>query len=242
MGQQLAHPSEPLRIPSQTKILEALGHDLSERLLRNHRQLAIPANHQLIFQSDWGTETYILVEGIAKARSLTLAGEEVVISLMGSGSLIGDLALLSPEPIRSVDVVALTAVTLLKLRDGALKEALESSATALALIAALQAQRLKVLGERLMLMHEDATTRLLATMLELARLNGPTDDPHQPIPAISQNEIAVIAGLSRGTTSTLINKLRSNGTLENGVEGLRFATLAPLQRRGLLPTILPPSG
>jgi CRP-like cAMP-binding protein len=91
-----------------------------------------------------------------------------------------------------------------------------------------------------MLMHEDATTRLLATLLELARLNGPADDPHQPIPAISQNEIAVIAGLSRGTTSTLINKLRSNGTLENGVEGLRFATLAPLQRRGLLPTIPPP--
>jgi CRP-like cAMP-binding protein len=161
---------------------------------------------------------------------------------MGSGALIGDLALLSPEPIRSVDVVALTAVSLLKLRDGALKETLESSATALALIAGLQAQRLKVLGERLMLMHEDATTRLLATLLELARLNGPADDPHQPIPAISQNEIAAIAGLSRGTTSTLINKLRSNGTLENGVEGLRFATLAPLQRRGLLPTIPPPPG
>jgi CRP-like cAMP-binding protein len=166
----------------------------------------------------------------------------VVISLMGSGALIGDLALLSPEPIRTVDVVSLTAVTLLKLRDGALKEALENSATALALIAGLQAQRLKVLGERLMLMHEDATTRLLATLLELARLNGSADDPHQPIPAISQNEIAAIAGLSRGTTSTLINKLRSNGTLENGVEGLHFATLAPLQRRGLLPIILPPPG
>ena len=238
----MSHPSKPLRVSSQAKILEAVGQDLRENLLHNHRQLAIPASHQLIFQSDWGSETYVIVEGIAKARSLTLAGEEVVISLMGSGALIGDLALLSPEPIRSVDVVALTAVTLLKLRDGALKEALESSATALALIAGLQAQRLKVLGERLMLMHEDATTRLLATLLELARLNGPADDPHQPIPAISQNEIAVIAGLSRGTTSTLINKMRSNGTLENGVEGLRFATLAPLQRRGLLPTIPPPPG
>ena len=126
----MSYPSKPLRIPSQTKILEAADQDLQESLLRNHRQLAIPANHQLIFQSDWGSEAYVIVEGIAKARSLTLAGEEVVISLMGSGALIGDLALLSPEPIRSVDVVALTAVTLLKFRDGALKEALESSATA----------------------------------------------------------------------------------------------------------------
>jgi CRP-like cAMP-binding protein len=87
-------------VSSQTKILEALDQDLREKLLRDHRQLAIPANHQLIFQSDWGSEVYVIVEGIAKARSLTLAGEEVVISLMGSGALIGDLALLSPEPIR----------------------------------------------------------------------------------------------------------------------------------------------
>ena len=141
----MAYPSNPLRIPSQATILEALGQDISESLLHNHRQLAIPANHQLIFQSDWGSETYVIVEGIAKARSLTLAGEEVVISLMGSGALIGDLALLSPEPIRSVDVVALTAVTLLKLRDGALKDALESSATALALIAGLQVQGMNML-------------------------------------------------------------------------------------------------
>lgn len=103
-------------------------------------------------------------------------------------------------------------------------------------IACLQAERLIALGIRLMLMQEDATTRLLSALLDLARLNGPEDDPQQAIPAIPQHEIANIAGLSRGTTSTLMTKLRSNGTLATNASGeLRFTMLGPLERRGLLP-------
>ena len=158
----------------------------------------------------------------------------VVLALMGLGALIGDLALLSPKPIRTVDVVALTAMTLLKLRHGALEEILKTSPAFTQALSYLQVQRLTALGNRLMVMNEDATTRLLATLMELACLCSTEDDPCHPIPAISQQDIATIAGLSRGSTSTLITKLRGNGTLEQTPEGLRFASLAPLQRRGLL--------
>jgi CRP-like cAMP-binding protein len=163
-----------------------------------------------------------------------------VISLMGPGSLIGDLALFSPGSIRSVDVISLTPLTLIKLRHRALHEEIERSPPLLQALASLQVQRLCSLGERLMLMNEDATTRLLATLSWLARLNGPVDDPSQPIPPLSQQEIAAIAGLSRGTASTLITKLRSNGTLEHSDQGLRFRTLLPLHQRGLLPNTVPP--
>jgi CRP/FNR family cyclic AMP-dependent transcriptional regulator len=206
-----------------------------EHLLLHGRQISIPTNHQLLFQSDWGSEAFVISAGIAKARSLCLDGSEVVISLMGAGALIGDLALLSPQPVRSLDVVALTPLSLLKLRSGAVQEAMEGNPQVMHAIACLQAQRLIALGHRLMLMREDATTRLLSTLLDLARLNGAKDDPKQPIPAIPQQEIATIAGLSRGTTSTLITKLRSQGTLAVNDQGeLRFATLVPLERRRLL--------
>lgn len=216
------------------RILDAIDGDLRSQLLENHRPLTIPANHQLMFQADWGEDTYVLSSGIAKARHLNSQGDETVIALMGPGSLIGDVALLSGKSIRSVDVVTLTPATLLKLRHRALQEAIESNPAFLRAIALLQTERLRTLGERLMLMNDDATSRLLAALSQLARLNGPDDDPTQPIPAISQQEIALIAGLSRGTASTLINKLRGNGTLEQTDLGLRFSTLAPLQRRGLL--------
>lgn len=220
---------------SSYRILDSMDAEMRDRLLRDHRVLAIPANHQLMFESDWGDDVYLISAGIAKTRNLNQQGDETVISLMGPGALIGDLVVFSPRSIRTVDVVSLTPTTLFKLRHRALQEEIDRSPTFLQTLASLQAQRLCSLGERLMLMNEDATTRLLATLSQLARLNGSEDDPSQPIPTISQQEIAVISGLSRGTASTLINKLRSNGTLEQTELGLRFSKLTPLQRRGLLP-------
>ncbi|MFN9645446.1 MAG: Crp/Fnr family transcriptional regulator [Cyanobacteriota bacterium] len=221
------------------RLLEVIAPDLRELLLSEHRVFTVPANHQLMYASDWGEEVYLIDQGIAKARNLNCQGDETVISLMGCGSLIGDLAIFSALSLRTVDVVSLTPITFRKLRHRALQEAMNSSAAFLQAIACLQAHRLCTLGERLMLMNEDAQTRLLATLSCLARLNGPDDDPFQPIPPISQQEIAVIAGLSRGTASTLINKLRGNGTLEQTDQGLRFTTLAPLHKRGLLPQPTP---
>lgn len=221
------------------RILDAIAPDLRETLLHDHRVLSVPANHQLMFASDWGDDVYFVHAGIAKARSLSQQGEETVISLMGPGSLIGDLAVFSALSLRTVDVVSLTPTTFWKLRHRALQETMDSSPAFVRVLACLQAHRLCSLGERLMLMNEDATTRLLATLFVLARLNGPSDDPFQPIPAIPQQEIAVISGLSRGTASTLINKLRGNGTLEQTEKGLRFTSLAPLQRRGLVPPVTP---
>ena len=217
------------------RILEQIEPETRELLLAEHRRIEIPAGHQLIFQSDWGSEVYVVEAGLAKARCLSLQGDEVVLSLMGSGALIGDLALLSPKPVRTVDVVALTAMSVMKLRQGALEEALKNSASFSNAITYLQVQRLCNLGNRLMIMNEDATTRLLYALQHLAIVNSPDGDPSHPMPSLAQQEIASIAGLSRGSTSTLINKLRSNGTLEQTERGWRFAKLAPLQRRGLLP-------
>jgi CRP-like cAMP-binding protein len=153
---------------------------------------------------------------------------------MGVGALIGELALLSSKPIRTVDVVALTPVKLLKLRKNALQRGMEESPSLIKAIAVLQSQRLIALGDRLMLMNEDATTRLLATLLQLALLNGDEPSPTNEIPSLLQQEIATLAGLSRSTASTLINKMVDNGTLVKSATGMAFASTDPLRKRGLL--------
>lgn len=217
------------------KLLETIDSDTRERLLQEHREIQIPADHQLILQADWGEEVYIVVAGILKARSMNINGDETVISMMGAGAIVGEIALLAPKPIRTVDVVSITPARLIKLRQHAMREMMENNLSFIRSVAILQARRLAALGERLMLMNEDATTRLLATLLDLACLSGQGSDPFHPIPSISQQEIAALTGLSRGTTSTLINKLIGNGTLKRCDEGLQFVTLAPLERRYLFP-------
>jgi CRP-like cAMP-binding protein len=215
-------------------LFEGLDSTRVEDLLREHRILMVPAQHQLVFEGDWSDGLFLIRSGVVKVRHITLQGEEVVIALMGVGEMFGELALLLGDGRRSADVVALTPLEVAKLRWTSVQEELDRTAGFALAMARLQARRLLSLGRRLSLRGEDATTRVLATLLELACCSGDGKDPCAPIPDLTQTEIATIAGLARGTTSRILTQLRSRGTIVETPDGLRFANLEPLQRRGLL--------
>ena len=205
-----------------------------ESLLSAHRTLLVPAQHQLVFEGDWNDGMFLIRSGVVKVRHLTLQGEEVVIALMGAGEMFGELAMLLGNSRRSADVVALTPLEVVKLRWETVQDELDRSTDFALEMARLQARRLLCLGRRFSLRGEDASTRVLATLLELALCNGYGKDPLAPIPDLKQAEIATIAGLARGTTSRILTQLRARGTVVETAEGLRLANLEPLQRRGLL--------
>jgi CRP/FNR family transcriptional regulator, cyclic AMP receptor protein len=158
----------------------------------------------------------------------------VVIALMGAGETFGELAMLLGNGRRSADVVALTPLEVVKLRWKSVQEDLDRSPGFALAMARLQARRLLTLGQRFSLRGEDAATRVLATLLELAFCSGYEKDPLAPIPDLNQTEIATIAGIARGTASRILTQLRSRGTIVETPGGLRFANLEPLRRRGLV--------
>lgn len=202
--------------------------------LQDHRLLNLPAAHQPIFEGDWSDGLFLIRTGVAKVRHMTLAGEEVVIALMGPGEIFGELSMLLGHGRRSADVLSLTPVEVVKLRSSAVEKALQSFPCFAMAMARFEAQRLVGLGQRFGLRGEDATTRVLAALLELARCTSYERDATSPIPDLSQTEIATIAGLARGTASKVLNQLRSRGVLAETPEGMRFVDLEPLRRRGLL--------
>jgi len=216
-----------------------LFHDLSEAerqpFLEGHRELTLAAGQQVVQEADWSDGVFLVRQGIAKVRRLTLEGEEVVLALAGALDVFGEMALLLPGGLRTADVVALTPMAIAKMRPGPWELALQSLPRFTRALARLEGERLQEMASRLALRGEDATTRVLATLLDLARRGSPSRDPHHPIPALAQREIATIAGLARGTTSTVLTRLRQRGTLEDVAEGLRIANLEPLRRRHLLP-------
>ena len=205
-----------------------------ESLLCEHRTLLVPAQHQLVFEGDWNDGLFLIRSGVVKVRRFTLPGEEVVIALMGAGEMFGELAMLLGNSRRSADVVALTPLEVVKLRWKTVQDELDRSSDFALEMARLQGRRLLSLGRRFSLRGEDASTRVLATLLELAFCSGYGNDPLAPIPDLKQTEIATIAGLARGTTSRILTQLRSRGTIIQTAEGLRLANLEPLRRRGLL--------
>ncbi len=212
----------------------ALSPEQLNPFLAVHRQLDIQAGQRLVLQGDWADEVYVIRRGIAKVSRVTARGEEVVVALIGAGELFGEMALLLGQDQRTADVFSLTQMQVIKLRSVPFLEALDRCPAFAKELAKLQSQRLRNLGDWYALRDEDATTRILATLLELAVRVDQGHDPGSLIPNLTQREIAEIAGLARGTASRILTRLRSRGTLEETDSGVRIVDLEPLRKRGLL--------
>jgi len=205
-----------------------------ERLLDRHRCGSHLAEQVFVMEQDWGESLFVLLSGMAKVRTYTADGQEVVMSLLGAGEVFGEMAALDGAP-RSADVVALTPVRVAKLRAEPFSALLKQEPGLALALARLEAMRLRDLNQRFAIGASDATTRLLAALAYLARKSSPANAVQAVIPPLAQRELAVLAGLARETASRTLSKLRSRGTVVDEGDGLRLADLQPLIKRGLMP-------
>lgn len=203
-------------------------------LLERQLQSAHAPEQVFVMERDWAESLFLLRSGLAKVRTYTADGEEVVMSVLGPGEVFGEMAALDGVS-RSADVVALTPVTVVKLRVAPFAALLRKEASFALALAQLEASRLRDLNQRFALHTSDATTRLLATLAYLAQRSSPANDPCALIPPLAQRELGLLAGLARETASRTLSKLRSRGTVTEHDGSLQIADLQPLIKRGLLP-------
>jgi CRP/FNR family cyclic AMP-dependent transcriptional regulator len=214
-------------------LFSSLSLEQCSLLLDRHRQSDHAADQLFLLEQDWGESLFLLRSGIAKVRTFTADGAEVVLTVLGPGDVFGEMAALDGAA-RAADVVALTPVTVLKLRGAPFAALLRQEAALALALARLQAARLRDLNQRFALQSSDGTTRLLAALAYLARRSSPADDPQAPIPPLAQRELGLLAGLSRETASRTLSKLRSRGTVAEEHGSLRIVDLQPLVKRGLV--------
>jgi CRP/FNR family cyclic AMP-dependent transcriptional regulator len=205
-----------------------------DQLLDQHRIVTFQADQLVVLEQDESQGLFLLRAGLAKVRSYSPEGEENVLALLGPGDICGEMAVIN-DGRRSADVVTLIASELVILRVGPFRALLHSEPRLALALARLQSRRLQTLNRRFGLRSTDATTRLLAALVELALHADPAAGLGAVIPPLPQRELATLAGLARETASRSLAKLRQRGIvreLEGG--GLVIADLEPLQKRGLL--------
>ena len=203
-------------------------------LLDRHRETSHQVDQVIVMEQDWGESLFLIRDGLAKVRTYTADGDEVIMSLLGPGDVFGEMAALDGAS-RSADVVALTPLHLIKLRSAPFASLLRKQASFALALARLEASRLRDLNQRFALQSADATTRLLDALAYLARKSSCDQDPQAEIPSLAQREIALLAGLARETASRTLSKLRNRGTVVEDQGQLRIADVQPLIKRGLLP-------
>ena len=214
-------------------LFEVLSECQRELLLDRHRTSRHQVDQVIVMEQDWGESLFLIRDGLAKVRTYTADGEEVIMSLLGPGDVFGELAALAGHS-RSADVVALTSLELIKMRATSFTSLLTEEALFALALARLEAGRLRDLNQRFAVQTADATTRLLDALAYLARRNSGGVDPLAEIPPLAQREVALLAGLARETASRTLSKLRSRGTVTEENGRLRIVDAQPLIKRGLL--------
>ena len=203
-------------------------------LLDRHRETSHQVDQVIVMEQDWGESLFLIREGLAKVRTYTADGDEVIMSLLGQGDVFGEMAALDGAS-RSADVVALTPLHLIKLHSVPFVALLGQQASFALALARLEASRLRDLNQRFALQSADATTRLLDALAYLARKSSRDQNPQAEIPLLAQREIALLAGLARETASRTLSKLRNRGTVMETNGQFRIVDPQPLIKRGLLP-------
>ena len=217
----------------QHPVFGCLGAAEAERLLDQQRPLSAPADQTLVLFQDEGEGPLLIRSGLAKVRAYASDGSEVALAVLGPGDLFGDMAVLLGG-VRSADVVALTPMEAVRLMARPFRELLHQDARFALALARLQAERLNRVNQRFVLRGSDATTRLLAALVDLAHCCSAGADLQAQIPVLNQRELAAMAGLSRETTSRTLSQLRQRGIVEVDSNGVRLLQLNPLRRRGLI--------
>ncbi|MEC8096677.1 MAG: Crp/Fnr family transcriptional regulator [Cyanobacteriota bacterium] len=217
----------------QASLFASLDQDQLRQILDRHRETQHDVDQILVMEQDWGESVFLMLSGLAKVRTYTADGEEVVMSLLGAGDVFGEMVAVDGS-VRSADVVTLTPVQLVKLRIQPFSTLLRQHALFALALATLETTRLRDLNRRFALQTADATSRLLDAMAYLARKSSKDNDPLALIPPLPQKEIALLAGLARETASRTLSKLRSRGTVEEKEGSLQIVDPQPLIKRGLL--------
>lgn len=213
--------------------------DLNEEqrilLLDRHRETSHQLDQVIVMEQDWGESLFVIRDGLAKVRTYTADGDEVIMSLLGPGDVFGEMAALDGAA-RSADVVALTPLHLIKMRSSPFASLLAQESRFALALARLEAARLRDLNQRFALQSADATTRLLDALAYLARKSSCGQNLSVELPPLAQKEIALLAGLARETASRTLSKLRTRGTIAERGGRLRIVDDQPLIKRGLLPS------
>jgi CRP-like cAMP-binding protein/stress response protein SCP2 len=201
--------------------LLALGSEITYNartpLLRQHE----PSNHILIILSGW-----------TKVTAATASGYEALLSLRGSGDLVGEEAVLTGRP-RSTTVTALEPVRARAVPGDRFMGFLQRHPGVSYHLLGLTSDRAQAADRRrLELASMSVRERFASLLLDLARTHGRrTEEGIELALPLTTQELAGSVGASRETTQRLLRELRERNIVTTGRR--RIEVLRPDQLRAL---------
>jgi CRP/FNR family cyclic AMP-dependent transcriptional regulator len=192
-------------------LLDTLGDDDRRRLLATTQRRRFAAGEVIFHEGDRGDSVYLIERGHVAIRVGTALGDVATLTMLGPGSAFGELALLDGKERRSASAVAIGA-TDTRVVDHAGFEALRRDHPPierfLVELLAAQVRRLSDLAVEAMFVAADIRVlrRLIAVADQLAVAPG-------AVIAITQDDLASMAGTTRPTANRVLKRAETDGLL-----------------------------
>jgi CRP/FNR family transcriptional regulator len=204
-------PLEQLR---RHPLLGQIAQDDLRTLVGRASLLSFAERETLFRQGDKGASVLLVVDGFMKMSAITLTGREVVLDVVGPGSVFGELAVLNDQP-RAATATSLAPSKLLSMDGRTFTQALVRSPPAMLGMIRLLSRRLSRATQQMTDGLElSAPARLAKAVLELAALHS------RPVPGglrislpLSQRELGGMTGLIRESINKHLGLWREAGWL-----------------------------
>lgn len=196
---------------------------LSERTLERAAQVTTMRRYErgevVIGAGEPSDCVYFVLTGSVKAMVSNGDGRDAVLSLLGRGAIIGELAMFGAHP-RSASVVAAAAADLGRISAADLRALMRESHELSWRMMCLLADRLREAGRKIeSLSLRDVRSRVMEVLWQLS---NPESDSQLVETRISMVDLAGMVGASREMVSRVLRELDREGLVEKTPVGWRL--------------------
>ncbi len=197
-------------------------------------RLAAPHHYrkgEIVFsEQDEAECVHLVAEGLVKIYCLADDGREKVLSFVGPGEIIGEMALFTGN-VRSATAQALEPTTTLVIYNSAFQQLLEEHGQIAVEIIRVLSNRLQQTNMQVMdVVFRDARSRLINALVLLGERFGTSERGAIRITVrLTHQELASMVGTARETVSRILAELQSRGFLEVSDRRLVITDMAALQ-------------
>src|SRR5258708_31715708 len=200
-------------LPKRTGILPNLPIQFSARLLANAKPQSL-ADRGVLFQAgDVADGCYRLEQGLLKVSIASPQGDERILTILGPGSIVGELAIIDGLP-RSATVVAIRDCKLSFISREAFLSSLREYPEVYSDLVSTLVSRLREADEAMAAASFlTVKARVARALLELAEHLGRETDSGRIVifHKIRQTDIAAMAGVARENVSRTLTELKRRG-------------------------------
>jgi CRP-like cAMP-binding protein len=210
--------------------LAGLQEGTRDRLLQGAQRRRYRRGEVVFHEGDEANSMYVLARGHVSVGVTTPLGDSAVYTVLGSGALFGELALLTGSAVRSATVTALDAVEALRLPADRVNLLRRTDPAMDRFLVGLLADYLRRQDARLLeALYVPVEKRVLRRLMALGRLYG-NGTPGTVVP-LTQDVLAGVAGSTRPTTNQVLRSAEDAGLLSLGRGTVRIDDPAGLARR-----------